>query len=63
MNKQEIIIIVLGLTLGLALGTLIELNQFKSKICKPLAYYGASQDIIDPECSNEDSNCTVDPCR
>ena len=33
------------------------------KMCKPYAYYGASQNVTDPQCGPSDYKCAVDPCR
>ena len=32
-------------------------------VCKPYAYYGASERVKDPKCTPEDLRCTIDPCR
>jgi len=58
---MKLAIILLMFLTGITLGFLS--HKRYNNICNPTAYYGASQNITDPNCSPNDIRCKIDPCR
>ena len=51
----------IAIILGMFIQYMIDLPA--TRLCRPDAYYGASQHVTDPDCGPSDPRCTVDPCR
>jgi hypothetical protein len=68
-NKEKRLNIILSLlgiaSIMLSITSIIHTFQIDEleRVCRPDAYYGASEHIINPECLPTDSRCVIDPCR